>query len=205
MTLMRSAHLPLVLAALATVVLAAAISFTPFLPGDVAVARAVQSLSPHPEWWARPISDLAPAPGKYVVMAVVVTAAFFIGGWRGLVLLGGFLLLEQYGAEYTKAWFRRPRPSPNLIAVVGSPTGYTFPSTTMTFLSVTFGSLGLIALVNRKAPNRWPIIIGCFALVAAGGVARVALGAHWPSDVIATVAICMLWVWAVARYVLRAA
>lgn len=205
MTLMRSAYLPLVLAALATVVLAAAISLTPFLPGDVAVARAIQSVSPHPERWARPISDLAPAPGKYVVMAVVVTAAFFVGGWRGLVLLGGFLLLEQYGAEHTKAWFHRPRPSPNLIAVVGSPTGYTFPSTTMTFFSVTFGALGIIAAMSRQAPSRVPIIVVTFALVVAGGVARVALGAHWPSDVIATVAICLLWIWAAARYVLRAA
>ena len=205
MTLMRSAYLSLLIAALATVVLAAAISLTPFFPGDVAVARAIQSLSPHPEWWARPVSNLAPAPGKYVVMAVVVTAAFFVGGWRGLALLGGFLLLEQYGAEYTKALFKRPRPSPNLITVVGSPSGYTFPSTTMTFFSVTFGALGIIAAMTRKAPSRVPIIIVTFALIVAGCIARVALGAHWPSDVLATTLICLLWIWAAAGYLLRAA
>jgi hypothetical protein len=85
------------------------------------------------------VSRLAPAPGKYYVMAIVLTAALFVGGWPGLALVAGFLLLEQYGAESTKAIFKRPRPSADLIATHGKFTGYTFPSTTITFFSVTFG------------------------------------------------------------------
>ena len=32
--------------------------------------------------------------------------------------------------------------------------------------------------------------------------ARVALGAHWPSDVLLTSVICLSWIWATTRLVL---
>jgi membrane-associated phospholipid phosphatase len=135
-------------------------------------------------------------------MAIVLTAVLFVGGWRGLALVAGFLLLEQYGAESTKAIFKRPRPSPDLISTFGSFSGYTFPSTTITFLSVTFGALGILALVRKDAPMRQPVMWISFLIVLAGCVARVALGAHWPSDVVLTALICMVWIWAASRIVL---
>ncbi|MFM8532453.1 MAG: phosphatase PAP2 family protein, partial [Acidimicrobiia bacterium] len=147
---------------------------------------------------------LAPAPGKYYVMAITIVAAFFVGGVRGLALLIGFLLLEQYGAEHTKAWFARPRPSPDLINVVGRPSGFSFPSTTITFFAVTFGTVGLAAAMQRKAPNRIPVMVLMFGTLIAGCLARVALGAHWPSDVLLTSAIVLTWIWATARVVLKA-
>jgi len=39
-------------------------------------------------------------------------------------------------------------------------------------------------------------------MLALGCAARVALGAHWPSDVILTSLICLTWIWAAARGVL---
>ena len=180
----------------------AAVAMEPYFAGDVAVTRAVQSVSRNPESWATPVSRLAPAPGKYYVMAIVLTASFFIGGWRGLALLVVFLLLEQYGAESTKAIFKRPRPSPELITTFGKFTGYTFPSTTITFFSVTFGGLGILALVRKNAPMRQPVMWVSFFMVLLGCLARVALGAHWASDVLLTALICMVWIWAAARGVL---
>ena len=69
-----------------------------------------------------------------------------------------FLLLEQYGAESTKAIFKRPRPSRDLISTFGNFSGYTFPSTTITFFSVTFGALGVVAMVRKNAPMRQPVM-----------------------------------------------
>lgn len=201
---MRSPLIPFAIAAAVTVLIGIGVSMEPYFAGDVAVTRAVQSASPNPGGWATPISRLAPAPGKYYVMAVTIVAAYFVGGLPGLGLLLGFLALEQYGAEHTKAWFARPRPSKDLIAVVGNPSGFTFPSTTITFFAVTFGTVGLIAALRRKAPNRVPVMVIMFGLLAAGCVARVALGAHWPSDVVLTTVICLTWIWATARLVLRA-
>jgi membrane-associated phospholipid phosphatase len=201
--MMRSPWMPFMLAAAVTVLIGAGVALEPYFAGDVALARTVQSASPNPEWWARPVSNLAPAPGKYYVMAITLVASFFVAGWRGLALLVAFLAIEQYGAESTKALFQRPRPSRDLIAVVGSPSGYTFPSTTITFLSVTFGGLGILAAMARKAPNRVAVQVVSFGVLIAGCVARVALGAHWPSDVFLTALICLTWIWATARVVLR--
>jgi len=178
------------------------VAMEPYFAGDIQATKAVQAATPNPGSWATAISRLAPAPGKYYVMVIVLTASFFIGGWRGLALLAGFLLLEQYGAESTKAIFKRPRPSPELITTFGKFTGYTFPSTTITFFSVTFGGLGILALVRKNAPMRQPVMWISFFMVLLGGLARVALGAHWASDVLLTALICMVWIWAAARGVL---
>lgn len=193
------------LAAVVTVLVGTAVAMEPHFAGDVQVTRLVQSASPSPQWWATPISSLAPAPGKYYVMAVVGTASFFVAGWRGLALIAAFLLLEQYGAEHTKTIFQRPRPSRELVTVIGNPSGFSFPSTTLTFFAVTFGGLGILALVNRDAQNRLAVMLVGFGMVLAGCLARIALGLHWPSDVLLTSLICMLWIWAAARLVLSRA
>jgi membrane-associated phospholipid phosphatase len=200
--MMRSPWMPFVLAVVVTLLLGAAVRMEPYFAGDVAVTRAVQSASPHPEWWATPISRLAPAPGKYYVMAVILTAAIFVGGWQGAALIAGFLLLEQYAAESTKAFFMRPRPSRDLVSVSGNFGGYTFPSTTITFFGVTFGALGILALVRKNAPYRVPVMAIAFGMLLLGCIARVALGAHWPSDVLLTSLICLVWIWAASRVVL---
>jgi membrane-associated phospholipid phosphatase len=196
--------MPFLLAAVVTVLIGVAVALEPYFAGDVPIARLVQAVSPGPQWWATPVSSLAPAPGKFYVMAVVLTASFFVAGWRGLALIAAFLLLEQYGAEHTKALFKRPRPSRELITVFGSPSGFSFPSTTLTFFAVTFGGIGVLAWLRRHAPGRVPVMVGGFGMVLAGCLARIALGLHWPSDVFLTSLICMLWIWAAARVVLKA-
>jgi membrane-associated phospholipid phosphatase len=200
--MMRSPLMPFVLAMVVTLLVGFAVRMEPYFAGDIAITRMVQSASPPPASWAAAVSRLAPAPGKYYVIAVVLTAAIFVGGWQGAALIAGFLLLEQYGAEPTKAFFARPRPSRDLVAVVGGFGGYTFPSTTITFLSVTFGGLGLVAMMRKNAPYRLPVMAIAFGMLVLGGAARVALGAHWPSDVLLTTLICLVWIWAAARVVL---
>lgn len=192
------------LATVVTVLIGTAVAMEPYFAGDVRLTRLVQTISPQPQWWATPISNLAPAPGKFYVMAVVLTASFFVAGWRGLALMAAFLLFEQYGAEHTKAWFRRPRPSRDLVTVFGNPSGFSFPSTTLTFLAVTCGGLSVLAMVNRKAPARVGVMVAGFGVVVIACLARVALGVHWPSDVVLTSLICMLWMWAAARAVVKA-
>ncbi|HUQ88061.1 MAG TPA: phosphatase PAP2 family protein [Vicinamibacterales bacterium] len=191
--------MPFLLAAAVTGLLGTAAALEPYFAGDVRLTRFIQAASPTPQWWATPVSSLAPAPRKFYVMAVVLTASFFVAGWRGLALVAVFVVLEQYGAEYTKAIFKRPRPSRDLVTVFGNPTGFSFPSTTLTFFAVTFGGLGVLALVRKSAPGRIPAMIAGFGMVAMGCIARIALGLHWPSDVFLTSLICMLWIWAACR------
>ena len=199
---MRSPLVPFLIAAAVTALIGVGVRMEPYFAGDVRATRAVQRFTPAPAAWATPVSRLAPAPGKYYVMAIALVTAFFVAGWRGLAIVIVVLLLEQYGAESTKPFFNRPRPSRDLIAVTGNPSGLSFPSTTITFFSVTIGAVGLLALLRRKAPYRWPVVVLCFGFLLIGCVARVALGAHWPSDVLLTSLLCLIWIWAASRVVL---
>lgn len=198
---MRSPLVPFVLAALATVLIGIGVSMEPYFAGDVAAARGLQAMFAEPSWWALPISRLAPEPNRYYVMAVAAVLAFIVAGWRGLAVAGGAIALEQFGGESTKAIFGRPRPSRELIAVVGTPGGFTFPSTTITFFCATFGTLAVLAARKRRAPYRLPILAVSLLMLVLGCAARVALGAHWPSDVVLTSVICLAWLWATARVV----
>jgi len=90
-----------------------------------------------------------------------------------------------------------------LIHVVGNPSGFSFPSTFTTFVTVTFGTVLLLAVHSQA---RAAVSIGAlmaFVLVL-GWTARVALGAHWPSDVVLTSMVCLTWLWAARRVVLPA-
>ena len=199
---MKSPFVPFLLAAVVTVLIGVGVWMEPYFAGDVELTRAFQAAAPNPGWWATPISRLAPAPAKYYVMVIALVLSYVVAGWRGLAIAGGFLALEQYGAESTKAIFARPRPSRELIAVTGNPSGFTFPSTTITFFCVTFGAVAVLAALRRKAPGRWPILAIASIMLVLGCAARVALGAHWPSDVVLTSVICLAWIWATSRLVL---
>lgn len=203
MNAMKSPLLPFLLAAIVSVLIGVGVAMEPYFAGDVRAARALQTAAPNPGWWATPISRLAPAPAKYYVMGLTAILAFALAGVRGLLLAIAFIALEQWGAESTKAWFGRPRPSPDLIAVVGAPRGFTFPSTTITFFAVTFGLLAVMAARVRKTPLALGALVGGAVMMILGCAARVALGAHWPSDVILTSVLCLAWIWAAARLVLK--
>ena len=196
--------MPFLLALVVTILIGVGVRMKPYFAGDVAVAQIVQAM-PDPDWWATPVSRLPTAPAKHYVMAMTVAVAFVLAGWRGAVLAIVILALEQYGAESTKAIFQRPRPSSSLINVIGSPSGYSFPSTTMTFLATTFGLMAVLAGRAQKNPISLPVLGLASCMLIAGAFARVALGAHWPSDVVLTVVICLAWIWALARTVLRRA
>ncbi|MEW6322329.1 MAG: phosphatase PAP2 family protein [Acidobacteriota bacterium] len=192
---------PLGLAAAVTLLVGIAVSMTPYFAGDVAVARLVQGLMPD-AGWAVAVTDTARAPLKYGLMAIAIAACWGLAGWRGAAFCAGLILVEQLGGEASKAVFGRPRPSPDLIAVVGRPSGFSFPSTFVTLYAVTIGTVGLVALRSPASRLRTAACLLCPVILAVAWAARVVPGAHWPSDVVLTTVVCLVWIWALARLAL---
>jgi membrane-associated phospholipid phosphatase len=195
MTLARLA--PLGVAAVVTALVLVAVSLEPYFAGDVNLALVIQSMSPG-TGWATAMTGLATAPGKFIVMGAAVGAGYWLKGWPGAVLVIAAIAIEQAGGEASKQIAQRPRPSPELIAVVGRPSGFSFPSTFTTFIAVTFGTVLLLARSSSR-PAAGTLVAVSGIVIVLGWGARVALGAHWPSDVVLTTVVCLSWVWAVMR------
>ncbi len=198
---MPSRLAPFLLALAVSVLLFGAARMTPYFAGDLPVARAVQAMSPGTAW-ATSVTRTATAPTKYAFMVLGVALAWALAGWRGAVIVVGAILIEQSFGEASKQIAQRPRPSRELVQVVGNPSGYSFPSTFTTFYAVIFGSLLLLA--RRAAPGTLATTVAILSaiMILIGWAARVAVGAHWPSDVVLATIICMTWLWAAIRVVL---
>lgn len=177
---MRASTLLIGLAAL--FVLSAAAALYPYFPGDVSLARLVQTSVPGVAW-AQVLTEAAGSPWKYVLAGIGALAGWYMATWRGAtVVLVATLALPPVG-DWLKALVARPRPAGSLIDVIGQPTGASFPSTAAIVYGSVFGSLALLALFRR--PRRWLLALGCVLVLLAAGAARVTLGAHWPSDILA--------------------
>lgn len=192
--------IPLVFALVLTVLIGSAVRMTPYFAGDVPVARAVQAASPGTAW-ATAYTRTATAPIKWVVAVIALVLCYAFGGWRGALLFIVAVAIEQTVGEPSKLLFLRPRPSPDLIAVVGSPSGYSFPSTFMTFHAVVIGTTWLLALGARPSGGRSLALIAAPILILVGWACRVTVGAHWPSDVVLATVLCFVWLVALQRLV----
>ena len=124
----------------------------PYLPGDIAIAQAFQAMAPGTSWVA-PMVRTASAPGKFILMVIALLGAWRLAGPRALLVVAAAIVLEQTFAESSKLLFARPRPSRELVAVMGNPTGLSFPSTFMTLYSVTIGALVGLGITN------WPVTL----------------------------------------------
>ncbi len=180
------------LALLLTIVFGAQARFLPYLPGDPAVSHAVQSLSPGTAWVAPAVST-ASAPLKYGLMAIAILGAWRLAGTRAALVVIAAIALEQTLGESSKLLFGRPRPARDLVAVMGNPTGLSFPSTFMTLYSVTVGALVVLAWRLRPSVLRTGILTAGTVVLVVAACARIVPGAHWPSDTLGTMAICMSW------------
>jgi membrane-associated phospholipid phosphatase len=103
-------------------------------------------------------------------------------------------LLSTVMVDPLKSWIRAPRPPGVLpeaaLHVIGPALGArSFPSG---HTATAFAVAGVIVLLGRGGAFRWLALVGA----AAVGVSRMAVGVHWPSDVLAGAAVG--WVAAVA-------
>ena len=175
------------------VLVTVAAKYYAYFPGDVAVERFVQSLVPQNLNWATKVSRTAEFPWVLLILTLVFALSWIMAGWRAafasIFSLAGMLILVQWLGPV----IARPRSSPDLVHVFRPLTGYGFPSLFALRYAATFGFLGVLAAWKSSGVLRTALLIFCGAPLLLGWAARVALGAHWPSDVIISYYFGFLW------------
>lgn len=183
---MRPAVLLAVLAALAA---GASVALQGPLPGDVAATRALQSALGHAPAWADWLTDTAKAPLLWGTLMVAALLAWRCGGWRGAVAVP-LAYAFAFGADMAlRAVLSVPRPDPALVAVTAPAASSGLPSTFGLVYGALLGAALLLPGASRRAH---PARLAAGVLLLAGATARIVLGGHWPSQMLASVAFGLL-------------
>lgn len=179
-----------------------AAKYNPYFPGDVALEKGVQSLIPANLNWAETFSRTAESLWIFLILALTFTLSWVLAGWRAallsiLSLTGMWVLGVVLGPA-----IGRPRPSPELVRVFRPLTGYSFSSLFALRFAATFGFLAVLSVMKGAGVIRSVLLIACGVLSILGFVARVALATHWPSDVIISYYLGLLWAAFLIRFAL---
>lgn len=127
--------------------------------------------------------------GLLIFLPVAGTAVWFWrrdqqkGTWLVLASFGGALLLNSL----LKLLFARPRP--NVFPPLTTETSYSFPSGHAMSAVAVYGLLAL--LLWRRGKRGWAVLAGCWVPLVA--LSRVYLGVHYPGDVLASLALGIIW------------
>jgi undecaprenyl-diphosphatase len=172
------------LAALA-VALSVAATLRSHLPGDVALAKRIQALD---------------QPGIGGILHALNVAGTGLPAFASILLLAGILWLLGHPwpavalvgvnalrpiGSLLKLITDRPRPSPLLIRVMEHPSDASFPSGHVFGAVLLYGLFAvLLERTTLQRALRRALQAACFVVMALMGVARVYVGAHWPSDVL---------------------
>jgi membrane-associated phospholipid phosphatase len=171
------------------------IADTPYFPGDREVTLFLQSLAPQDTTWAQWITKLATYPWYLVLVGLAFGLAWILHGSSAAILslisFAGLLLVDKG----LRLFVFRPRPSPELVHVDTALMGSSFPSTSALIYMATIGFVGVLAFkaLRRGVLPVSSIVLSCIALILVF-IARVTLGAHWPSDILISYLIGLIWI-----------
>ncbi|MBI2887203.1 MAG: phosphatase PAP2 family protein [Chloroflexi bacterium] len=153
---------------------------------DVPLAQAIQSVMPEPALGLFLLMNHLGQRGLVALYggATVLALLLLRRRWEGLAVLVG--LLFSMTNSLAKELVARPRPDADLVEVRASVGGqFGFPSGDTQLFTIFFGLLFVLApRITSSAKLSLALRTLAGAMVALVGPARVALGVHWPSDVL---------------------
>ncbi|GAA0917219.1 hypothetical protein GCM10009558_102850 [Virgisporangium aurantiacum] len=138
----------------------------------------------HPSWRSAMsvVTHSADPPVLLGLAALVVVALSVRRRWMELLFVGVAAVVGVTARTGLLHLVARPRPADRLTPSAG----YAFPSGHTTYSTLTAGVLIVLALaLLRRGPVVAVVAVAASAWAVTVGVSRVALIAHWPTDVIA--------------------
>jgi undecaprenyl-diphosphatase len=201
--------------ATAFTVLAVLAHLHPFLPGDVAVTRAVQTVqAPWFQALLLPFNRLGFPPLVDIVYGAV-TVLIFLRGRRWAAASCAFAGIGSAALNFlTKALVARPRPPVELVHVEHQISNSTFPAGHVLNFTTFAGFLAYLAWVHMAPTWRRTALVTMLAvMIALMGLARIDSGEHWTSDVLGGYLLGSLWLivtirfyrWGEQRFIMRSA
>jgi undecaprenyl-diphosphatase len=140
-----------------------------------------------PTWLRQTMLDFTTLGGTTVIILMIAGSATFVymkGAHRMALVILGATLSGSLMVTLLKGFFQRPRPT--LVDHMVIEHSASFPSGHTANSAIVY--LTIAVLFMRVEPNlKTRIFVLCVAvmLTLAVGISRVALGVHWPSDVLA--------------------
>jgi len=184
------------------VVFAVFARFYDYFPSDVYIAHHIQSIDVPAFGGYVNFVNFIGSDVFYIVLTLLLASA--------IVLLRApieaVLVLLTIGPRVLNSAAKeavvRPRPSAELVHVGQHDSGYSFPSGHTVGTVALFGVLFLVLpAVVPSRPLRWLLQLGCLLLIVSAGPARVFVGVHWPSDVLGSYLLALMFlIPAVAAY-----
>ncbi|MFO6431430.1 phosphatase PAP2 family protein [Erythrobacter sp. W302b] len=196
----RSANRLLIITVLALAIGGASLAVQGPLLGDDGATRTLQSLFGDAPRWAGWLTDTAKPPMVIATMGVGAGLAWLAAGWRSALSVPLAFALAWLIDKGLRAVIFAPRPSPDLVAVASASSSSGLPSTFGLVYGSIFGVVVFAAATGRSA-----IVLRALALALtlAGAAARVVLGGHWTSQMVASVLLGLLAAAAASAVVYR--
>ena len=166
-----------------------------YFPVDLSIMRAVQTLNVYPiDATMRFLTWLGYWPQAPLLSALVVLVVYFVGlRWEAVMTLasvgGGSLVVNA-----AKLVVNRPRPDANLVKVFAHLGDTSFPSGHVMFYVSLAGFLWFLCYTLFEHDRRRTLALWLLGVtIVLGGLSRIYLGQHWPSDVLGAYLLGSIW------------
>ena len=166
-----------------------------YFPLDLQITRAVQAFNYYPfDVAMRYLTILGFSPQVLLLWALSVLYLYVTGlKWEAVMALFAVAGASVVGGM-VKLLVDRPRPDAVLVNVIEKLTDSSFPSGHVLFYVSFVGFLWFLAFTLLKPGWRRTLALWLFgATVALGGLSRIYLGEHWPSDVLGAYLLGSIW------------
>jgi undecaprenyl-diphosphatase len=144
----------------------------------------------------------------FALIFLAIVGFVLLLGHRGAALLLALTFPLHVLAQFPKALVDRPRPSADYEGIVGVGGFQSFPSGHSEYVVTFYGFLAYLLMLHaRDRRLRAAIFVAWLVFALATGFGRVALGRHWPLDVLTSYLIGlgllsgMIWLHSAFRYV----
>ncbi len=153
---------------------------------DMEVSEEIQEYQhPYLDAFMKSVSAVGVFPYS-VVMVLITALLFFVLRFRKEAIYISATLLSGVVSSALKIIINRPRPTEDLVRIIGETKRQSFPSGHVLFYVLFFGFMLMLMYYLKSLPKTFRLIVAAISLffILTIPFSRVYLGAHWFTDVL---------------------